>query len=69
MKFECNTTSLPSSSYLLFHNDVMMMNSTNETFEIASVSLANEGSYKCSAYNYIGSSAVATRNLTIHGKI
>ena len=44
------------------------MNSTNRTFEIKSASLANEGTYKCMAYNYIGSSVVASENLTIYGK-
>ena len=45
------------------------MNSTKQTFEIANVSLANEGTYSCMAYNYIGPSAVTSRNLTIYGKL
>ena len=66
--FTCNATSLPSASYEFLHNEVVIMNSTNHTFEIASVSLADEGTYRCIAYNYIGSSVVSSRNLTIHGE-
>ena len=68
VQFTCNATSLPSASYVLRHNDVIIMNSTNQMFEIANVSLHNEGTYSCMAYNYIGSSVIASRNLTIYGK-
>ena len=68
VQFTCNATSLPVSSYELRHNGILIMNSTKQTFEIANVSLANEGTYSCIAYNYIGSSVVMSRNLTIYGK-
>ena len=69
VQFTCNATSLPFSSYELRHNNVLIRNSTNQVFKIAKASLADEGTYTCVAYNYLGYSASSSNNLTIHGKL
>ena len=68
VKLMCNTTSLPASSYEIRHNNVLIRNSTNQVYEIANVSLVDEGSYTCMAYNYLGYSATSSSNLTVYGK-
>ena len=69
VQFTCNATSLPSSSYEIRHNNVLIRNSTNQVYTIASSSLADEGTYTCVAYNYLGYSALSSINLTMHGKL
>ena len=69
VEFTCNTTSMPLASYEIRHNNVLIRNSTNQVYEIAIVSLADEGTYTCVAYNYLGYSAMSSRNLTVHGKL
>ena len=69
VEFTYNTTSLPLASYELRHNSVLIRNSTNQVYKIANASLADEGMYRCVAYNYVGYSAMSSVNLTIHGKI
>ena len=68
VKLTCNTTSLPASLYEIRHNNVLIRNSTNQVYEIANVSLADEGNYTCVAYNYLGYSATSSSNLTVYGK-
>ena len=69
MQFTCNATSLSSSSYEIRHNNILIRNSTNQLYKIANVSLVDEGTYTCMAYNYIGYSATSSSNLTVHGKL
>ena len=66
--FTCTAASLPLASYEIRHNNVLIRNSTNQVYKIASVSLADEGTYTCLAYNYLGYSATSSSNLTVYGK-
>ena len=69
VEFTYNTTSLPLPSYELRHNNFLIRNSTNQVYNIANASLADEGMYTCVAYNYLGYSAILTTYLIIHGKL
>ena len=67
--FTCNATSLPPASYEIRHNNVLIRNSTNQVYKISNVSLADEGTYTCMSYNYLGYSVKSSRNLTIYGTL
>ncbi|XP_065056158.1 hemicentin-1-like isoform X2 [Rhopilema esculentum] len=63
--FTCNATALPTSYFEIYRNGILLANSSNQTFTIKSAAISDEGTYQCTAANYIAARRSVALNLTV----